>query len=132
MVLPGEAPFTLGPLNLTFRPGELVFLGGGNGSGKTTFAKLLTGLYVPKKGQILVDGQEVTSEELEHYRQLFTVIFAEFHLFPTLLGLDSPGLQDRVKSLLKRFRLDGRVRLLDGQFTSVQHYRAGSVNAWRC
>lgn len=45
-----DATFTLGPLSLSFRPGEVVFLVGGNGSGKSTFAKLLTGLYVPETG----------------------------------------------------------------------------------
>jgi len=46
----GEASdFILGPLDLTFKPGEMVFIIGGNGSGKTTFVKLLTGLYAPEK-----------------------------------------------------------------------------------
>jgi putative ATP-binding cassette transporter len=122
---PGESPFTLGPLNLVFRPGELVFLAGGNGSGKTTFAKLLTGLYIPKKGQISVDGQFVTSQTREHYRQLFAVIFAEFQLFPGLLGLEGPELIPRAINLLKRFRLDSRVQLMDGNFSTTHRLSRG-------
>jgi putative ATP-binding cassette transporter len=122
---PGESPFTLGPLDLVFRPGEIVFLAGGNGSGKTTFAKLLTGLYVPKSGQISVDGQFVSTQAREHYRQLFSVVFSEFHLFQGLLGLESPGLIDRAKELLKRFRLDGKVRVFDGSFSNTTRLSRG-------
>ena len=46
----GERSFTLGPLDLTLATGELVFIIGGNGSGKSTFVKMLTGLYLPQQG----------------------------------------------------------------------------------
>ena len=42
--------FALGPLDLTLRRGEIVIVGGGNGNGKTTFAKVMTGLYEPSGG----------------------------------------------------------------------------------
>lgn len=45
----GEKPFTLGPLNMSIRRGEVIFITGGNGSGKSTFIKLLTGLYHPQR-----------------------------------------------------------------------------------
>ena len=62
--------FHLGPIDLSIGPGEVVFIVGGNGSGKTTFAKLLTGLYVPDSGQILLDGKPVTSANREALRQI--------------------------------------------------------------
>src|SRR5205085_933825 len=84
---PGEG-FLLGPVDLTLRPGELVFLVGGNGSGKTTLVKLLCGLYEPADGAILLDGRPVSAAERESYRELFSVAFADGHVFQTLLGLD--------------------------------------------
>lgn len=50
-----EYIFTVGPVDLTFKKGELIFITGGNGSGKSTFLKLLTGLYAPETGRIVVD-----------------------------------------------------------------------------
>ena len=75
--------FVLGPIDLTLRPGEIVFLAGGNGSGKTTLVKLLAGLYTPEAGTIRVDGRAGHARDAEAYRQLFSVVFADGYLFPT-------------------------------------------------
>ena len=48
--------FTLGPINFSIKPGEIVLIAGGNGSGKTTLVKLLCGLYTPHEGDILLNG----------------------------------------------------------------------------
>jgi len=122
----GEDPsFTLGPINLTFKPGELVFLGGGNGSGKTTFGKLLTGLYVPREGEIRLNGQTVRRAALERYRQLFSVIFSEFHLFSELHGLSAPDLEDKARAYLKLFQLDNRVSVSNGAFSTTTRLSSG-------
>jgi putative ATP-binding cassette transporter len=112
--------FTLGPLDLVFRPGELIFVVGGNGSGKTTFAKLLIGLYAPEAGQILWNGDPVNLEHLESYRHLFTVVFSDFYLFEELLGLGSPGLKVQTGEYLKKLRLEQRVRVADGAFSTTE------------
>ena len=52
----------MGPVNLTIHRGELLFLIGGNGSGKSTLAMLLTGLYQPQSGDILLDGRALSAE----------------------------------------------------------------------
>ena len=111
--------FALGPIDLILRPGELVFLIGGNGSGKTTLVKLLSGLYAPRGGSILLDGRPVTPGDLEAYRQLFTVVFADGHLFRTLPELD-PG-KDGVwaERHLARLGLEDRVRIRDQAFSTL-------------
>src|SRR5262249_29187262 len=79
--------FLLGPVDLTLRPGEVVVLAGGNGSGKTTLVKLVAGLYPPESGVVRLDGREIGDGDREAYRQLFSVVFADGHLFPDLLGV---------------------------------------------
>jgi putative ATP-binding cassette transporter len=58
----GARPFQLGPLDFSLHPGEIVFVSGGNGSGKSTFAKVLTGLYQPEAGKVRLDGHLLTDE----------------------------------------------------------------------
>lgn len=81
-----EQGFGIGPINLTLQRGETVFLIGGNGSGKSTLAMLLTGLYVPKSGQILLDDRPIDAQNVADYRQLFSAVFTDFHLFGKIIG----------------------------------------------
>lgn len=112
--------FTLGPVNLTILPGEIVFLTGGNGSGKTTFAKLLTGLYVPEAGEILLNGEAITDETREFYRQHFSVVFSDFHLFESLLGMNKASLDDRARARLAQLQLDHKVQIKEGTFSTTE------------
>lgn len=110
--------FHLGPLDLSFAPGELVFLVGGNGSGKTTLAKLLVGLYVAEQGEIRIDGQRVEAGNRDAYRQHFSAIFADFHLFDSLAGLPADGLDQLGNDLLKKLHLDHKVQVVEGAFST--------------
>ncbi len=114
-----EGRFVLGPIHLTLRPGELIFLVGGNGSGKTTLAKLLTGLYPPESGELLVDGQPITEQERERYRQYFSAIFPDFYLFERLIGLAPPGLEAQAQAYLERLQLERKVRLTGGTLSTT-------------
>ncbi|HEX5656683.1 MAG TPA: cyclic peptide export ABC transporter [Polyangiales bacterium] len=107
--------FQLGPIDLTLRPGELVFLVGGNGSGKTTLSLLLLGLYVPEAGQILVDGTPIDDANRAFYRELFSVVFGEYHVFEALLGLEDAELRERAEHYLRRLKLDHRIRVQGAQ-----------------
>lgn len=116
---PEERRFTLGPLDLELRPGELVFVVGGNGSGKTTLMKLIAGLYAPQEGEILLDGEAVTEQRREEYRQMFSVVFADFYLFKDLLGLDHPELDARAQIYLEQLELDHKVKVEDGRLSTT-------------
>ncbi len=127
--------FTLGPLDLTFKGGELVFIIGGNGSGKSTLAKLLTGLYVPESGTILVDGQPITDQNREWYRQHFSVVFADFYLFDRLLGLGNPDLDAQAQAYLTQLKLNHKVQVKDGVLSTTalsqgERKRLGLLNAY--
>jgi putative ATP-binding cassette transporter len=115
-----ERAFSLGPLDLSFRRGEIVFLVGGNGSGKTTLAKLLVGLYRPEAGAIRLNGQTITDENREVYRQHFSVVFADFYLFERLLGLDGPELEAHAREYLRRLQLEEKVQVSDGTLSTTK------------
>jgi putative ATP-binding cassette transporter len=117
----GEAnDFILGPMNLTLVPGEVVFVVGGNGSGKTTLAKLIAGLYVPANGQIYLNNRIVTDSGREHYRQYFSVVFADFHLFDRLLGLESSQLDEHARKYLVQLELDQQVEIKGGVLSTTE------------
>jgi putative ATP-binding cassette transporter len=113
-----DGAFTLGPLDLAFEPGELIFVVGGNGSGKTTFAKLLVGLYLPEAGEIRWNGKPVQAEQLDAYRHLFAIVFSDFYLFEKLLGLSSTEV-DAAAGYVAKLRLAHQVRIQDGAFSTT-------------
>ena len=65
-------------VSLTLRPGERIALVGENGSGKTTFVKLLTRLYDPTEGRIHLGGRDLREYNVETYRRRFGVIFQDY------------------------------------------------------
>lgn len=117
---PGTEGFQLGPIDLTLRPGEIVFLAGGNGSGKTTLVKLIAGLYDPGAGTISVDGRAIADDGRAAYRGLFSVVFADGHLFDTLHGLDRPGLESEARAAIESLGLDGVVGVVEGRYSTVE------------
>ena len=113
-----DIAFKAGPFNFTLNSGDLVILTGGNGSGKSTFMKVLAGLYKPASGELLLDGVPVTEETYEYYRSLISAIFPDFHLFQRLYGVPDPDMAE-LTDLLTQFRLHDKTRLTDGEFRTV-------------
>jgi ATP-binding cassette subfamily B protein len=74
----GHDEFALRSVSLSIRPGEKIALVGPNGAGKTTLIKLLTRLYDPTGGQILLDGVDLREYDLRDLRQRIGVIFQDF------------------------------------------------------
>jgi len=110
--------FQVGPVNLKLRAGELVFISGGNGSGKSTFLRLLTALYWPQAGTILVDGRPVTHSNVESYRALFSAVFSDYHLFKQLYGIE-PAAAAEASELLRLFEIKDKTNVQDAEFTTI-------------
>jgi subfamily B ATP-binding cassette protein MsbA len=72
---------SLANINLTIKKGETIALVGSTGSGKTTMVNLLTRFYNPSSGQILINGQDIVSYELESYRSNFSYVDQNVRLF---------------------------------------------------
>ena len=75
---PGTERDVLKNINLTLRPGETMVLVGLNGAGKTTLIKLLTRLYDPTEGQILLDGKDLRDYDVKDLYSIFGIIFQDF------------------------------------------------------
>ncbi|MEO1518152.1 MAG: cyclic peptide export ABC transporter [Bacteroidota bacterium] len=101
--------FALGPLNLDIRQGETLFIVGGNGSGKSTFIKLLTGLYTASGGQIQLNDQLQNASQ-EELQQLIAAVFTDNHLFSRNYEAYELENNPRYKELLKLMELDGVVK----------------------
>lgn len=110
--------FTLGPVDLSFSPGQITYLVGGNGSGKTSLAKLLVGLYRPEQGAILFNEDVVDDASRDRYRQAFSAIFSDFHLFEHLLDGRVADLDARGNQLIEKLHLQHKVQLKNGAFTT--------------
>ncbi len=83
---PGTSGNALSDISLQIRPGESLALVGENGSGKTTLIKLLTRLYEPTAGRILLDGIELQQWDVDALRQRIGVIFQDFGRYQFSVG----------------------------------------------
>lgn len=122
----GQA-FEVGPVDLSVRKGELVFVTGGNGSGKSTFLKLLTGLYKPDSGRIVLDDEEgrggkvVAPQNYQQYKNLFSIIFSDYHLFDKIYGVEREISPEEVNALLEGLGLsEEKTTYKDGAFTNTR------------
>ena len=115
----GNDGFRLGPLNWTFHPGELVLVIGGNGSGKSSFVKLLTGLYTPDTGEIILNGKPVHGVVAEDYRQLFSVVYSDYFLFDRILGMAAVDLERRARRYLTALDLSNKIKFEGNSFSTT-------------
>ncbi len=113
-----ETSFRIGPIDFNLYPGELVFITGGNGSGKSTFLRVLSGLYPPDSGTVMLDGKRIVDNSRDEYRALMSAIFFDYHLFQRLYGVPEPE-PGEVDRLLSQFRLSEKTGLVDGEFRTL-------------
>lgn len=85
---PGAESYALRHVNMKFRVGERLAVVGMNGSGKTTFIKLMCRLYDPTEGEILLNGVNIKKYDYDEYLAVFSVVFQDFKLFSFSLGVN--------------------------------------------
>jgi putative ATP-binding cassette transporter len=117
VVFQSEDSFQLGPINLELKPGQITFLNGGNGSGKSTLIKIITGLYPIDRGTITVGNKPVSNKNIDEYRQLFSGVFFDYHLFDRLLV--KSDLSFHFDSILDSLRLNNKVTIENDRFTTI-------------
>ncbi len=88
---PGSDTWALRHVDLKFKVGRRLAIVGENGSGKTTFIKLLCRLYDPQEGQILLNGIDIRKYRYDDYMKLFSVVFQDFRLIAQPLGDNVAG-----------------------------------------
>ena len=101
---PGSEIWALRHVNMKFKVGRRLAIVGENGSGKTTFIKLLCRLYDPQEGQILLNGIDIRKYRYDDYMQIFSIVFQDFQLISQPLGNNVSGSmaydEDRVRQAL--------------------------------
>ena len=101
---PGSDLWALRHVNMKFKVGKRLAIVGENGSGKTTFIKLLCRLYDPQEGQILLNGIDIRKYRYDDYMNIFSVVFQDFQLICQPLGANVAGSmeydRDRVRKAL--------------------------------
>ena len=106
-------------VNLTLRRGDVVFLIGANGSGKSTLAKIMTGIFTPTTGSVHIDNQLIDSKNNTDYRQLFSAIFSDQHLFKQLIGSHgSDPDMTLVTTWLHKLNLQDKVSVTDHRLST--------------
>ena len=99
---PGAEEDTLHHINLRIRPGEKIAIVGLNGAGKTTLVKLLSGLYDPTEGTVLLDGQDIRQFNRDEYYRLFAAVLQEHSLLDATLAENiTMSLTDRDEEKLR-------------------------------
>lgn len=106
-------------VNLTLKRGDVVFLIGANGSGKSTLAKIMTGIFTPTTGSVHIDAQLIDSKNNADYRQLFSAIFSDQHLFKQLIGCEGndPDMT-LVDTWLHKLNLQDKVSVTDHRLST--------------
>ena len=99
---PGSDRWALRHVNIRFRIGRRLAVVGPNGSGKTTFIKLLCRLYDPTEGEILLNGIDIRKYRYDEYLALFSVVFQDFKLLALPLGENVAGAADYDRARAER------------------------------
>ena len=127
---PGSTRKVLNNINLTIRPGETLVLVGLNGAGKTTLLKLLTRLYDPTEGRILLDGRDMREYDTKTLYKLFGIIFQDFGKYAVSVSeniafgdISAPRDEERIKLCAEQANVSEYVDRLPNKYdTALMKY----------
>lgn len=103
---PGSDIWALRHVNMKFKVGKRLAIVGENGSGKTTFIKLLCRLYDPQEGQILLNGIDIRKYRYDDYMNIFSVVFQDFQLICQPLGANVAGSMEYDRERVSKALID--------------------------
>ena len=103
---PGAETWALRHVNMKFKIGRKMAVVGENGSGKTTFIKLLCRFYDPQEGEILLNGIDIRKYDYRDYMDVFAVVFQDFQLLAQPLGANVAGAEEYDEEKVKKALMD--------------------------
>ncbi len=110
--------FQIGPISFILDKGDIVFIYGGNGSGKTTFIHSLLGLLKPDKGSIAFNNISLNESTYSSYKSMFAVVFNDYYLFDEFYGNENFD-QQKAKDYLTLFEIEEKVQVIENGFSTV-------------
>lgn len=117
----GDSGFKMGPINISAKTGEAIFITGVNGSGKSTLGKILTGLYKPQGGDILLNQKPVDADGQSSYQNYLSVVFSDFYLFDFIVGEKSDENVDAaVEKWIDELQLSDKVTVENGRMSTTK------------
>jgi cell division transport system ATP-binding protein len=134
----------LNDITLRIEKGEFVFLTGPSGAGKTTLLRLLYGALTPTRGQVLIDGQNVSRMAASHIpilRRGIGVVFQDFKLLPNrtvfenvsitleVLGWGRADIGKKVMHMLKQMGMEGKINLTPQRLSGGEQQRVALARA---
>jgi cell division transport system ATP-binding protein len=134
----------LNGITLRIEKGEFVFLTGPSGAGKTTLLRLLYGALTPTRGQVLIDGQNVSrmaASQIPMLRRSIGVVFQDFKLLPSrtvfenvsitleVLGWGRADIGKKVMHVLKKMGMEGKINLTPQRLSGGEQQRVALARA---
>jgi len=134
----------LNAIELRIEKGEFVFLTGPSGAGKTTLLRLLYGALTPTRGQVLIDGQNVsrmTPSQIPHLRRMIGVVFQDFKLLPSrtvfenvsitleVLGWGRADIGKKVMHTLRQMGMESKIHLTPARLSGGEQQRVALARA---
>lgn len=134
----------LNNIELRIEKGEFVFLTGPSGAGKTTLLRLLYGALTPTRGQVLIDGQNVSrmaASQIPHLRRMIGVVFQDFKLLPSrtvfenvsitleVLGWGRADIGKKVMHTLKQMGMESKIHMTTERLSGGEQQRVALARA---